>query len=210
MKHIDGVVNVAVIGAMGSGKSSVIEAFNACGCGCVCLDDIGHDIIGVVDVKRKLAETFGEYILDGSGCIIRSRLAECAFDTAEHTAQLNAITHPEIFEEAQRALCAYAARPDVQVVVLEASAGEMTPEAFMWADAVVYVYAPFEVRLERAVDRGKQTREDILARMRIQPTDDMYRLIADIVIDNSGTTQELRDEVARVYASLISGFGKDR
>ncbi len=210
MKHIDGVVNVAVIGAIGSGKSSVVKTFNTCGCGCVCLDDVGHDIIEVFDVKRELVAVFGRQILNESGCIVRSRLAARAFDTAEHTELLNAITHPKIFEEAHRALCAYAVQPQVKVVVLEVSAGEMTSEAFLWADAVVYVYAPLDIRLQRTLTRGNQSCEDIIKRMRIQPTDEVYRSIADIVIENSGSKQELHDEVVRVYASLINRYGEDR
>ena len=66
------------------------------------LDDIGHDVLFMPAVKEALRDAFGAGIFDSEGAVVRSALAAAAFDTAEHTAVLNAITHPAIMNECFR------------------------------------------------------------------------------------------------------------
>lgn len=192
---------IVLIGGIGSGKSTVCDMFAQHGAGVVKLDDIGHGILADPQVKAKLAETFGPDVLDEAGDVVRPRLAAAAFDSAEHTQTLNAITHPAIMGECFRCLDAMAATHDAAVV--EVTSGEMTREAFSWADAIVAVAAPEEVRLARACARGSQTESDVRARMAQQPTDAQRAAIADYVIDNAGSIDQARAEVDAAWADLL-------
>lgn len=192
---------IVLIGGIGSGKSTVCDMFAQHGAGVVKLDDIGHGILADPQVKAKLAETFGPDVLDEAGDVVRPRLAAAAFDSAEHTQALNVITHPAIMGECFRRLDAMAATHDAAVV--EVTSGEMTREAFSWADAIVAVAAPEEVRLARACARGSQTESDVRARMAQQPTDAQRAAIADYVIDNAGSIDQARAEVDAAWADLL-------
>lgn len=193
---------VVLIGGIGSGKSTVRDMFAQLGAGVVKLDDIGHEVLAFPETKAALRDVFGDGIFDDAGDIVRARLAAAAFDTAEHTRQLDAVTHPAIMGECFRRVDALGETHDA--VVVEVTAGEMTRAAFSWADAVVAVAAPEAVRFERACARGDQDESDVRARMARQPSDDARASIADYVIDNGGDIDATRRAVAAVLADLLA------
>lgn len=67
---------------------------------------------------------------------------------------------------------------------------------------VIVVEAPEEIRLERLALRGV-ARDDALARMATQASDEQRRVIADFVIDNGGTLEDLIPQVDRLWAELL-------
>lgn len=192
---------VVLIGGIGSGKSTVCGMFEDSGAGVVKLDDIGHDVLFMPAVKDALRDAFGTGIFDSEGAVARPALAAAAFDTAEHTAALNAVTHPAIMDECFRRIDELGAAHDA--VVVEVTSGDMTREAFSWADAVVAVSAPESLRIERACARGEQSEADVRARIARQATDEQRESIADYVIENASTLDDVRAAVARVWSALV-------
>lgn len=192
---------VALIGGIGSGKSTVCDMLSSLGAGIVKLDEIGHDVLAYSEVKTSLRKAFGDTIFDDEGNVVRSRLAAAAFDSAEHTQQLNSITHPAIMGECFRRIDAL--REGHDVVVVEVTSGEMTREAFAWADVIVAVNVPEEVRLVRACARGGQSEADIRARMAQQPSDEQRASIADYTIDNDGSVEQACRAVEAVWGALV-------
>ena len=73
-------------------------------------------------------------------------------------------------------------------------------------DLVIVVEADLELRLERLAERG-MGREEALARIASQATDEERRAVADVVLSNSGSTDELRREVDRLWSTRIIGAG---
>lgn len=192
---------VVLIGGIGSGKSTVCEEFERLGAGVVKLDDIGHEALSFPVTKAALRDAFGDAIFDDAGDVVRARLAAAAFDSAEHTQLLNSITHPAIMDECFRRVDALGATHEV--VVVEVTSGEMTREAFAWADAIVAVCAPEEVRLARACARGNQDEADVRARMAQQPSDEQRLSIADYAIDNGGPIEQMQHAVEAVWSRLV-------
>lgn len=197
----EGMKKVVLIGGIGSGKSTVCGMFEDSGAGIVKLDDIGHDVLFMPAVKDALRDAFGTEILDSEGAVMRPTLAAAAFDTAEHTAALNAITHPAIMDECFRRIDELGAAHDV--VVVEVTSGDMTREAFSWADAVVAVSAPEALRIERACARGEQSEADVRARIARQATDEQRESIADYVVENVSTLDDVRAAVAQAWSVLV-------
>jgi len=93
---------IALVGGIGSGKSTIAHMFAELGAGIINLDDVGHFVLTTPGVKYDIARTFGANVFDERGEVVRSRLAAAAFDTPEHTEWLNAITHPVIMQECRR------------------------------------------------------------------------------------------------------------
>ena len=76
---------VAIIGGIGSGKSSVASAFAAMGAGVVDLDAFGHVALLLPHVKEDLRRAFGPEVLGPDGEVNRKALAEAAFATPYQT-----------------------------------------------------------------------------------------------------------------------------
>ena len=156
------------------------------------LDDIAAEVRSDLDVAHELAERFGEDILDKDGMPDPSLLAQRAFVDEQSTKDLNAIMHPRIAVAAQAYL--KEAPTVIGVRVLEVPLLDKTPDLIALAHEVVYVSTPVEKRVEQAVARGMDE-ADARARIERQATDEELRALADTVIENVGTVDDLRAKV---------------
>jgi dephospho-CoA kinase len=192
---------VGLTGGVGSGKSTVAAMLRELGAEVVDADEASHavyepDTPGFAAVMRE----FGDgYILEGR--IDRRRLGELVFRDAEARRRLNAIVHP-LVREWMAARTAEAAERGAKVVVHD------VPLLFengleRLFSSVVLVYIPEEMQVERLVQgRGftpERAREVIAAQMPIEAK----RRVAHHVIDNSGTIEETRAQVERLWAQLV-------
>lgn len=193
---------IALIGGIGSGKSTIAHMFAELGAGVINLDDVGHFVLTTPGVKYDIGRTFGASVFDEKGEVVRSRLAAEAFDTPEHTEWLNAITHPVIMKECRRRIGELGQLHDV--VVVEVTTGVTSKRDVCWADFLVAVTAPACVRMDRACARGKQTAADVSRRIALQQTDAQLSELADFTINNGGDLESAKAEVKRVYDALTS------
>lgn len=153
---------IGLVGGIASGKSYVAEQFAALGAERIDADQVGHEVLRLPLVVRMLTREFGEHILADHGHqareIDRARLGSLVFgDTAEVTERrlrLEAIVHPLIHARVVRKMRHIQERsnPPRAIVIdapllLEANWGPM-------CDLIIFVEAPREVRLARAVERG--------------------------------------------------------
>lgn len=183
-----------VIGGMGAGKSTASKALVEQGLELIDLDKVGHDIHKWDTVKEELRETFGDDIFDENGDVVRSRLAAKAFLTPADTRKLNRITMPRI-EEAYTDKLAELEAKGCEAVVVEYSVfrSRMTSLAYS-ADVVIAVLAPLDKRIERAVASGFDE-ADVRRRIAQQITDAERIGASDVVFNNDGTPDELRNRV---------------
>ena len=151
---------IALVGGIGSGKSTIAHMFAELGAGVINLDDVGHFVLTTPGVKYDIARTFGANVFDERGEVVRSRLAAAAFDTPEHTEWLNAITHPVIMQECRRRIGELGQLHDM--VVVEVTTGVESKRDVRWADALVAVVAPAcvphgaRLRAWQSIDRRRE------------------------------------------------------
>jgi dephospho-CoA kinase len=145
-----------------------------------------------------VVERFGPGILDAEGRLDRPALAAVVFDDAEARADLNAIVHPLVAAEATRRM---AQLPDDAIVVYDVPL--LVEAAKSGYDLVVIVEAPEPVRIERLIGRG-MTAEDARSRMAVQASDEDRRKVADVVLDNGGTSAELEAQIDALWERLTS------
>ena len=183
-----------VVGGMGAGKSTASKALIEQGLEFIDLDKVGHDIHKWDTVKEELRETFGDDIFDEQGEVIRPKLAAKAFLTPADTRKLNRITMPRI-EEVYTDKLIELEKKGCEAVVVEYSVfkNRMTSLAYS-ADVVIAVLAPLDKRIERAVASGFDE-ADVRRRIAQQITDAERISASDVVFNNDGTPEELRNAV---------------
>ena len=183
-----------IIGGMGAGKSTARKALVDEGLPFIDLDKVGHDVLMWDTVKEELVETFGEDILDKDGEVIRPALAKKAFVSPAETHKLNRITMPRI-EDAYTDRLAELEREGHEAVVVEYSVFKSRASSLAYsADVVMAVLAPLDLRIERAVASGFEE-SDVRRRIAQQITDADRIEAADVVFNNDGTPDELRNQV---------------
>lgn len=185
---------VMVTGGLGSGKSTLCKLICEHGAMSMNLDEIYRGLLeSNENMIADLAKRFGDDILDESGMVIRSKLAEEAFSDEQSTKDLNAITFPYIMAMTNDYLLDVhcVPRSSSKILVVEVPLLTEVPEFAQLADEIIAVNVPSDVRLQRAIARGMDP-VDALNRLQIQPTDAERDAIADTVCDNSGTQDDLR------------------
>ena len=149
----------------------------------------------------QVAAAFGGDVLRPDGSLNRERLGEIVFADPALRAKLNAIIHPlvlEWMEEAERA----AVRPNGDAIVVHDVPLLAESRGKAGFDAVIVVDVPPEVQVERLVRLRGMAAEQARARMAAQASREQRLAVADIVIDNSGSLDDLDRRVAEVWADL--------
>ncbi len=198
------MLRVGLTGGIGSGKSAVAERLAALGAVVLDGDKAARAVVepGTAGLAA-ITEAFGPGMLRPDGSLDRARLAGIVFSDEAAREKLNAITHPLIHEHIQAAeeAAVKAGGPDTIVVhdIPLLAEGQRSADF----DLVIVVDVPPEVQVSRLAGRGLPE-EQARARMAAQATREQRLAIADIVIDNSGTLDELDLRVGDVWAELES------
>jgi dephospho-CoA kinase len=183
------VIVACVTGGIASGKSTLVREWERLGARTLDADRVGWALLSRAEVRESLLYAFGPDILADDGEVDRARLAARAFADAESAETLNAILHPPILAEIARWIAEERAAARTGVAVVEASLIMEAGRRDLF-DVVVLVTSRTETRLARLAARGV-AREDALARMGRQWTDDAKRPLADFVVENDGTPEDL-------------------
>ena len=196
-------MRVGVTGGIGAGKSTVAELLEEQGAVVTRADEISRDVVSPgSDGLAAVVTEFGEGVLAFDGSLDRSALGRVVFSDELRRARLEEILLPLIAAEAWARMetvpAGKVAVYDVPLLV----EGQMQ-DLF---DLVVVVEADLELRLERLADRGME-RNEALARIASQATDEERRAVADVVLPNSGSTDELRAAVDRLWSTRIMEAG---
>jgi dephospho-CoA kinase len=194
------VLRIGLTGGIGSGKSTVSRLLAARGAVIVDADLIAREVVqpGTPGLAA-VVEAFGGQVLTADGALDRPALAGVVFGDPEARRRLDAIVHPLV--RARATEVAAAAPPDA-VVVHDVPLLVETGQAATY-DLVLVVEADPETRVARLVQRGL-TAEDARARMAAQATDEQRRAVADAVLDNSGTPEQLEAQVERFWAERVA------
>lgn len=190
---------MGLTGGIGAGKSTVAALLEERGAVVTSADEVARDVVspGSDGLAAVVAE-FGDGILAPDGSLDRSALGRLVFSDDLRRARLEEILLPLIAAEAWARMDAV---PAGQVVVYDIPLlveGQMQ-DMF---DLVIVVEADLELRLERLSERG-MNRDEALARIAVQATDEERRGVADVIVSNSGAMEDLSAEVDRLWSTRI-------
>ena len=193
-------LRVGLTGGIGSGKSEVSRRLAAAGAVLIDSDALAREVVepGSEGLAR-IVEEFGEGVLTGEGALNREKLGSIVFSDPAKLAALNAITHPLI---GARSAELQEAAPEDAVIVFDVPLLAENGLKPLYA-LVVVVDAPVETQLERLTSLRGMSEEEARKRIAAQATREQRLAIADRVIDNSGTLEELAGQVDRLWAELL-------
>ena len=190
---------IGLTGGIASGKSTVSAYLKRKGIPIFDADGAAWEVEKAGSpCLEKLVRSFGTEILTPTGELDRKKMAARAFHDPAVLRQLNTIVHKAIAETRDAFLEAHRHDP---VVVLDAPlllecGWEKT------ADTVWLVYLPEEEQIRRAMLRSGMTREEVKERIKKQLSLEEKKKRAQVILDNSGTLEELYAQVERALADL--------
>ena len=194
------MLRIGLTGGIGSGKSTVSALLAARGAVIVDADRIAREVLAPgTPGLAAVVEEFGDGVRAGDGSLDRPALASIVFADPDARARLDAIVHPLVRRRTAELVAAAAPEAvvvnDVPLLVETGQAGSY--------DLVLVVEADPEIRVARLVQRGL-TEDDARARIAAQARDEQRRAVADVVLDNSGTPEQLAEQVDRFWAERVA------
>ena len=195
---------VGLTGGIGSGKSSAADEFARLGATVVDTDLIAHELTGrnglaVPEIKKL----FGEKAIGPDGAMDRQKMREHVFSDPAAKKKLEALLHPMIRAESERRIAAAAGPYVIHVVPLLVESGNPR----RGVDRVLVVDAPAQAQLARVRVRSALRADEVSAIIAAQAGRAERLAAADDVIDNDGTLDALRKQVAALHRKYLQFAG---
>ncbi|EJL89803.1 dephospho-CoA kinase [Pantoea sp. GM01] len=198
---------VALTGGIGSGKTTIANAFAALGVDIIDADAIAREVVepGTTALKA-IAQRHGESILTAEGTLYRARLREIIFQQPQEKNWLNQLLHPLINARTQQ-LKLLATSPYVLWVVPLLVENGLQQQA----DRVLVVDVDTATQLQRTQQRDGISLSQAKSILAAQASREQRLACADDIIDNSGTPEQVLPRVAALHQHYLSlaATGKD-
>ncbi|KLU16411.1 MULTISPECIES: dephospho-CoA kinase [Xenorhabdus] len=190
---------VALTGGIGSGKTTISNAFSSLGVPLVDADIIAREVVAPsTPALQAITTRFGTNILSPDGSLNRAMLRQKIFAAPEEKQWLNALLHPLIQIDTQRQLTQVTAPYVIWVVPLLIENNLMH-----LADRVLVVDVPVEVQITRTMARDGVSREQVENILAAQASRQDRLEKADDVIVNHSSEQDLTSRVVELHQQYL-------
>lgn len=201
------MLRVGLTGGLASGKSFVGHTLADLGCLLIQADELGHQVTEPGgEAYEGVVREFGSGVLKEDGGIPpkidRRRLAAEVFRDPERLHKLSALVHPWVHIR-RRKLEEDFARDHPDGIAVTEAAILIETGSYREYDRLIVAFCRPEQQVERAMERDRLTREEVLDRMRQQmPLEEKVKY-ADYVVDTSGPRADTVTQTQAVYNSLL-------
>jgi dephospho-CoA kinase len=196
---------VGLTGGIGSGKSAAADEFARLGATVVDTDAIAHELTEKGGAAMaSIEKLFGPEVVSKDGSMDRKKVRDRVFADPAAKHELEALLHPMIREESARRIAAAAGPYVVHVVPLLIESRDYRSRV----DRVLVVDCPELTQIERVRARSGLSESEVRAIMRTQATRAERVAAADDVIDNGGSRDALRKQVAALHQKYLQFAGK--
>lgn len=190
------MLTIGLTGGVGAGKSRVLAWLEKeWGAGVIRTDETARELMepgeeGYVRVVKALGTSF----LNQEGVIHRPALAQLIFRDHQARETVNAIIHPLVWEKVKQELALARKEGRYSVMVVESALFDESALSFL--EEIWYVYASKEVRIQRLMENRGYSREKCLSIFASQRSEQEFRALSSLVIDNTGDWDKTREKLA--------------
>lgn len=190
---------IGMTGGIASGKSALESAFTALGIFVADADRIARAVVEPGQpALAAIVDTFGRDVLAADGQLDRAAMRRRVFDDADARHALEAIVHPAV-RAALEQQCRQASSPyAVAMIPLLAEGGGR--ERYRWLQRIAVVTAPMEMRMARLLRRDGIDMALAQRMIDAQASDTARLAIADDIVRNDGTLDDIVAAVAELDA----------
>ena len=190
---------VGLTGGIGSGKSVAGKYFNELGIDVIDADDISRSILDDNHKARDLfLKNFGDRFLDNKNKINRQLLRNEIFKNPNKKDILESIIHPIVREELSKFV---EQSKSIYKIIMVPLIYETNSKDFY--NKIIVIDCDQEHQINRASVRDKKSKEDIENIIKNQATRDQRLSIADEIILNNTTLDDLKTQVIKVHQKLL-------
>ncbi len=193
------MLKVGVTGGIGSGKSVVCQVFKTLGIPVFNADNAARHLMeNDTTLVQQIQWLLGDDVYK-DGKLDKDKVSTIIFEQPEKLQKLNGIVHPATISYAT----AWMNEQNAAYVIKEAAIF-FESGSFKEIDVMIGVYAPKELRIQRAMDRSGISREKVLSIMAKQMDEDEKMKRCDHVIINDDATPVL-PQVLKLHSLLLEG-----
>jgi dephospho-CoA kinase len=194
---------IGLTGGIASGKSTVSAILRRLGAQVIDADALAREVVEPHQPAwNEIVNTFGKEILQADQTLDRKKLRKLVFDEPKARKRLEAITHPKIRRLAQRKI-AESAATGAPIVVYEAPLLFETG-IHLWLRPVILVACDTAAQKRRLRQRDNLSQAEIEQHLGAQMSLEEKRKLADYVIDNNGTLEDLENTVERLVQMILA------
>ncbi len=201
------IIRIGITRGMGAGKSTVAEIFERAGLLVVDADMVSRDVLALYEeVNDYIRRTYGEEYFLPDGSLDRRRFGRRIFADEKALAEYEKVIMPFIIEEIRERFEYISDATEDSYAVLDAPLLFDVREADVY-DVAVTVEMPLEMQIERVMERDSLSRQEVLDRISRQMTRAERETLADYVIVNDGSLEELEARALEVLADIRAKGG---
>jgi dephospho-CoA kinase len=196
---------LGLVGGIGAGKTLVAGLFEELGAAVIDSDRLVHEELRDPRVAVELQQWWGEAVCSPDGAVDRNAVAKIVFSDPTELQRLEGLLYPRLARRRAVLVADHQADPDIRAILLDA------PKLYeagvdVECDAVIFVDADRDVRLQRVAASRGWTEEELVRRENNLEPLDRKRALADYTVVNHSSVAELRSEIERVFASVLTRF----
>ena len=193
------MLKIGITGGIGSGKSTVCRVFELLDIPVYYADYEAKKLLDSnEDVKKNILKAFGSEVLSDSGSVDKKKLASLVFNDKAKLEKLNSIVHPAVNEH----FIDWQKKYSSQKYILKEAAILFESGAYKFMDKVIAVIAPLELKINRAMQRDKITREQVMQRMGNQMKEEEIIKRSQFIINND-EQQLLIPQIISLHKQLM-------
>lgn len=201
MSNLPGKFVIGLTGNIATGKSVVRRMLEHLGAYTIDADALSHRTYAKGAPGYQLViDKFGKWLINKDGEIDRKKLGNLVFSDPEAMKQLEAIVHP-LVRQATEILTKRAPQKVIVIEAIKLLEGELR----MVCDSIWVTNAPEAIQVERLIRKRGMNREQALERTHMQSAQSAKVAVANIVITNTGSYDDLWKQVSEAWKEIVPG-----